>query len=75
MWPGSGEPRNAATLFGKALVGKTLPEAETEACHSQFQIRVLHVNGKGRPYTMDLCKTRINLAVKNGKVTEFLGAF
>ena len=57
-------------VFGRTLVGKTVPQARAAARLEGYDFRVVSVDGESRPVTMDYNPQRLNATVVDGRVTE-----
>lgn len=57
-------------IFGRTLVGKTVPQARAAARLEGYDFRVVSVDGDSKPVTMDYNPQRLNATVVDGRVTE-----
>lgn len=70
--PWRGRPEPARTVAVASLVGLSLSEAERRAATVGCTVRVLERDGQALPGTMDLTNARVNVAVRDGRVTRIL---
>jgi len=64
-------------VYWKFLIGLTLDEARSIIAKDEFTIRVVKVKTEGceTPYrtTGDIVRSRLNVAIKDGKVSDVYG--
>lgn len=70
--PWGGRPKAARTIAVASLVGLTVEEAERRAATVGCTVRVLERDGEPLPGTMDLTNARVNVAVRDGRVTRVI---
>ena len=70
--PWRGRPKQARTIAVASLVGLTVKEAERRAATVGCTVRVMERDGEPLPATMDLTNARVNVAVRDGRVTRVL---
>ena len=70
--PWRGRPEPARTIAVASLVGRSVREAERRAATVGCTVRVLERDGQALPGTMDLTNARVNVAVRDGRVTRTL---
>lgn len=56
--------------FAKSLVGKLPSVAARAATAHGYSLRIISVDGVGRPVTMDYWATRINLEFRHGRISK-----
>ncbi len=60
--------------LNRLLVGKSLEEAKTQY-EKNVTFRVVENNGEIQEFRGDLNKTKLNLVIKEGFITEVLGIY
>jgi hypothetical protein len=61
---------DSPAVFGRTLVGQRVGRARAAAEAEGYDFRVVSVDGKSRPVTMDYNPQRLNATVVDGLVTE-----
>lgn len=65
--------RNNGIIEKREYVGKTLQEAKEYAESGGFTIRIVEEDGKAFMVTRDFKTNRLNLRLRNNKVTDVFG--
>lgn len=66
-------PRAGARLDARAIVGLSQRDAQARAQQAGCAVRVVSVDGEGRPVTDDYSPQRINVSVLDGRVATVDG--